>query len=159
MSWDCFFMTGRNPNNSFKGTVHEMDQLLMTCMVSSRPKQGTRPVFKFFSRSNDSITQKVYFSSVKASLYWLNYVVGVYLVQVSLLLIGQQGLQISSGIGPCFPLTGGLCKFYANAGGKQPIQRQQLLVRYKQQANPLLLTHNHTPLVISRNDKISSNHY
>ncbi len=61
--------------------------------------------------------------------------------------------DISSGIGPCFPFTGGLCKFYANAGGKQPIQRQLLLVQYKQQANPLLLTHNYTPLVISRNDK------
>jgi hypothetical protein len=35
--------------------------------------------------------------------------------------------DISSGIGPCFPLTSGLCKFYANAGGK--------------------------PLVISRNNK------
>ncbi len=29
-----------------------------------------------------------------------------------------------------------------------------LLVQYKQQANPLLLTHNYTPLVISRNNKI-----
>jgi hypothetical protein len=36
-----------------------------------------------------------------------------------LLLIGQQGLVDSSGIGPCFPLAGGLCKFYANDGGKQ----------------------------------------
>jgi hypothetical protein len=58
-----------------------------------------------------------------------------------------------SGIGPCFPLAGGLCKVYANAEGKQPIQRQLLLVQYKQQASPLLLTHNYTPLVISRNDK------
>ncbi len=30
-----------------------------------------------------------------------------------------------------------MCKFCANAGGEQPIQRQQLLVQYKQQANPL----------------------
>jgi hypothetical protein len=61
--------------------------------------------------------------------------------------------DISSGIGPCFPLAGGLCKFYASAGGKQPIQRQLLLVQCKQQANPLLSIHNYTPLVISRNDK------
>jgi hypothetical protein len=44
--------------------------------------------------------------------------------------------DISSGIGPCFPLAGGLCKSYANAGRKQPMQRQLLLVQYKQQANP-----------------------
>jgi hypothetical protein len=50
-------------------------------------------------------------------------------------------------------LSGGLCKFFANAGGKQPTQRQLLLVQYKQQANPLLLTHNHTPHVVSMNDK------
>jgi hypothetical protein len=53
----------------------------------------------------------------------------------------------------CFPLAGGLHKFYANS---QPIQRQLLLVQYKQQANPLLSIHNYckyTPLVISRNDK------
>jgi hypothetical protein len=78
-----------------------------------------------------------------------------YLVQVSLLLIGQQGLVdfFSSGIRPCSPLARGLCKFYANAGGKQPIQRNLLLVQCKQQANPFLLAHNYTPLVISRNDK------
>jgi hypothetical protein len=35
--------------------------------------------------------------------------------------------DISSGIGPCFPLAGGLCKFYANAGGKLQIQRHTLL--------------------------------
>ena len=45
---------------------------------------------------------------------------------------------ISSYIGLCFPLAGGLGKFYANAGGKQQIQCQLLLVQYKQQANPLL---------------------
>jgi hypothetical protein len=45
-----------------------------------------------------------------------------------------------------FPLARGLCKFYANAGGKRPIQRQPLLVQYKQQANPLLSMNNYTPL-------------
>ncbi len=61
--------------------------------------------------------------------------------------------EISSGIGPCFPLAGGLCKFYANAGGTRPTQRKLLLVQYKQQANPLLSLRNYTPPVISRNDK------
>ncbi len=44
------------------------------------------------------------------------------------------------GIGPCFPLAWGFCKFYANAGEKQLTQRQLLLVQYKQQANPPLST-------------------
>jgi hypothetical protein len=52
----------------------------------------------------------------------------VYLVQVSLLLIGQQALG-------------------------HTVQHQPLLVQYKQQANPLLSMHNYTPLVISGNDK------
>jgi hypothetical protein len=61
--------------------------------------------------------------------------------------------DISSGIGSYFPLAGGLCKFYVNAGGKRPIQRQPLLVQYKQQANPLLSMNNYNPLMISGNDK------
>ncbi len=60
----------------------------------------------------------------------------------------------SKHIGPCFPLAGGLCKFYASSGGRQPIKRQLLfLVQYKQQANPVVSIHNYSPLVISRNDK------
>jgi hypothetical protein len=61
--------------------------------------------------------------------------------------------DISSGISPCFPLAGGLCTCFTNEGGKRPIQRQLLLVQYKQQANALLLLKNDTPLVISGNDK------
>jgi hypothetical protein len=77
----------------------------------------------------------------------------MYLFQVSLVLFGLQGLGHFFRHRPCSPLAGGLCKFYDNAGGKQPIQRQLLLVQNKQQANPLLSMHNYTPLVISRNDK------
>jgi hypothetical protein len=47
----------------------------------------------------------------------------------------------------------GLSKFYANAGGKQSILRQPLLVQYKHQTNPLWPINNYTPLVISRNGK------
>jgi hypothetical protein len=54
-----------------------------------------------------------------------------------LFLIRQQVWENSSGIGSCFPLAGGLCKFKANARGKRPIQRQPLFVQYKQQANQL----------------------
>jgi hypothetical protein len=63
----------------------------------------------------------------------LNNVVGVFLVQVSLLLIGQQGLGHFYRYRPLLPI--GLCKFYANAGGNQSMQRQLLLVQCKQQAN------------------------
>ncbi len=73
--------------------------------------------------------------------------------QVSLLLIDQQGLRHFTGISPCLPLAGGLCKFYANEGGKRPIQRQPLFVQYKQQANPLLSMKNYTSLVISGSDQ------
>jgi hypothetical protein len=45
--------------------------------------------------------------------------------------------DISSGIDPCLPLAGGLCKFYGNAGGKRPIQRtEQLYFTYDQQELP-----------------------
>ncbi len=40
-----------------------------------------------------------------------------------------------------------------NAGVQQQIQRQLLLVQYKQQANLLLSMIKYTPLVISWNDK------
>jgi hypothetical protein len=39
------------------------------------------------------------------------------------------------------------------AEAKRPIQRQPLLVQYKQQANPLSSINNYSPLVISWNDK------
>jgi hypothetical protein len=75
---------------------------------------------------------KSVFLAVVASLRWPNNVTCLHLVQVSLL-----AFHWSTGIGPYFPLAGGLCKFYANAGGKRTIQGQPLLVQYKQQANPL----------------------
>ena len=58
------------------------------------------------------------FMAVNASLCWLNNVSGVYLIQVSLLLIGQQGLGHVFRYRPCFQLAGGLCKFYASTAGK-----------------------------------------
>jgi hypothetical protein len=53
-------------------------------------------------------------------------------------------------MGSCFSFAEGLCKFYANAGGKRPIQRQPLFVECKHKANPM---NNYYPLVISRNGK------
>ncbi len=102
------------------------------------------------------ITQEVYvFLAVNASLRWVNNVNGVYIVQVSLLLIGQQCLEHFFRYRPLLPIGGGLCKLYAKAGGKWQIQCQLLFVPYKQQANPLLLIHNDTPLVISGDKKCS----
>jgi hypothetical protein len=60
-------------------------------------------------------------------LHWLNNDVGVYLVQVSLLLLVSRVWDMSLDIGPCF----------TNAGGKQPILRQLLFVQYRLQASPL----------------------
>jgi hypothetical protein len=82
------------------------------------------------------ITQSV-FIAVHASLPWLYNVVGVYLVQVSLLLIGQQGLGHFFRYRLLLPIGWRIVQIYSNAGGTQPIQRQLLLVQYKQQANPL----------------------
>jgi hypothetical protein len=98
-------------------------------LVSSRPnKKRTRPAFKFYN----------VFLAVNAGSRWLNNVSGVYIIKVSLLLIGQQGLVDFFWFCPCFPLAGGLCKFYANVVGKQPIQHKPLLDQYKYQANSLL---------------------
>jgi hypothetical protein len=63
----------------------------MTCMVSPKPRYGTRQVFKFFDDPM-FFNAKSVFLAVNASLRWLSNVTGVYLVQVSLLKIGQQGL-------------------------------------------------------------------
>jgi hypothetical protein len=87
---------------------------------------------------------KSVFLAVNASLCWLNNVSGVYLVQVSLILI------VSKPLLPIGLLTG---KIVRQRRRKMAIQRQPLLLQYKQQANPLLSVHNYTPLVIRRNGK------
>jgi hypothetical protein len=96
---------------------------------------------------------KSVFITVNASLRWLNNVTGVYLVQASLLLIGQQGFERFFKYQLSLPIGWSICKFYANAGGKRPIHRQSLLVQYNHQANPLISINNYTLVVLSRNDK------
>ncbi len=57
------------------------------------------------------LLRKKCFLAVNPSLRWLTNVRGAYLVQGSLLLIGQKVWDISSCFDPCFPLAGlGLCK-------------------------------------------------
>jgi hypothetical protein len=46
------------------------------------------------------------FIPVNAQMGWLDNVSGVPQAHFSLLLIGQQGFNIFSGTGPCFPLAG-----------------------------------------------------
>jgi hypothetical protein len=112
-----------------------------------------RPVIKIFRCSNEFMTQKSVILAVNASLRWLNNVSSMYLTHVSCFLLVSRIWQVSSGIGPCFPLACGLCKFKASTGEKQQIQRQLLLIQYKQQANSLLSMNNYTPLEISRNNE------
>ncbi len=70
---------------------------------------------------------KSVFLAVNASLRWLNKVSCLCIVHVSLLLIVQRGfrrfLQV---LALASLLAGGLCKFYANSGGKRLIHRQAL---------------------------------
>jgi hypothetical protein len=71
-----------------------------------------------------------------------------------LLPIGQQGMGHFFRYRPLFPIGWRIVQILRqNAGGKQPIQRQLLLVQYKQQTKPLLSMQNYTPLVFSGNDK------
>jgi hypothetical protein len=73
------------------------------------------------------------------SLRWLSFNVScVYIVRVSLRLIGQQDLGYFVWHRPLLPIGWRIVQIYANAGGKRPIQCQSLLVQYKQQANQLL---------------------
>ncbi len=70
----------------------------MTCVVSSRPKWGTGPIFNF-------IMQKVYFSRLMQILCWLNNVSDLYFSRFPCLLLVSRVWDISSGIGPCFTLA------------------------------------------------------
>ncbi len=86
--------------------------------------RGCGQFLNFCRYSDDFLyNTKCVFLAVKENLGWLNNVIGVYLVQVSLLFIGQQCLGHFFRSGPCFQLAGVLRKFYANGGGKRSIQR------------------------------------
>jgi hypothetical protein len=67
--------------------------------------------------------------------------------------MGQQGLEHFFRYLPLLSIGWNIVQILRQRRRKTPIQRQQLLVQYKQQANPLLSVHNYTPLVISRKDK------
>jgi hypothetical protein len=100
---------------------------------------------------------KIVFLAVNASLRWLNNVTVVacrYLIQVSLLLIGQQGYADFFRYRPLLRIGWRILQFYAKARGKRLIQRHQpLLLQYKNQANSLLSMNIYIPLMIIRNYK------
>jgi hypothetical protein len=109
----------------------------------------TGPFIKKFRCFDDFKMQKGYFSRLKQVYVGLIMLAACSYSRFPCFLLASRVWEISSYIGLCFLSAGGLCQFYANFGGKRPIQRQPLLVQYKQQAKKS----NNTPLRISMNDK------
>ncbi len=113
--------------------------LLRICLVSSRPKQRTRSVLIFFVflpvNASCALASQCQWRVLNPGFLASCWSAGL-----------SRFLQISA-------LASHWLADCANFTGKQQIQRQLLLVQYKQQANPLLSINNYTPLVISRNDK------
>ncbi len=83
--------------------------------------------------------QKVYF--LRLMQVWLYNVSGIY-VRVHGCPFFLLVCNVSSGIGPCFLLAGGVCKFYAYRPWSKTTNTspKPVLVQYKQHANPLLST-------------------
>jgi hypothetical protein len=78
----------------------------------------------------------------------------MYLVQVSLLLIGQQGLGHFFMYQPFFlPIGWRIAQILCQHQREKANKQQPLLVQYKQQAYQLFSMYNYTPLVINGNDK------
>ena len=112
----------------FKGLSHEMDLAF----------EDIWSVLNFYVLQRFYNAKRVYLA-VNASSRWLNNVRGVYLVQVSLLLIGQQGLGHFFRYRHLFPIGCRTVKLHANARRKiTNTAPTTLIVQYKQQANPLL---------------------
>jgi hypothetical protein len=102
---------------------------LRTWMASSMPKYR-RGQLQWF------LNAKSVFLAFNASLRWLN-VSGVYLIQVSLLLIGQKGLEDFFMYRPLLPISWRNVQILRR-WKKQPMERQPLLVQYKHQTHPFL---------------------
>ncbi len=91
---------------------------------------------------------------VNASLRWLNNVTGLYLVQVSLLHNGQQGLgHFFFKYRPLLPIGWRIVKILRQRLRKITNTARTPLSAIQAATNPLLSMHNYTPLVISGNDK------
>ncbi len=102
----------------FKGTVSQdgfgFCWLLMTCIVLGLIRG--RDVFNFFRCFNDFYNAESVFLTVNASLHWLvcwRVLSPGFLASYWSLV--SRVWDISSGIGLCFPLAGGLCKLYSTS--------------------------------------------
>jgi hypothetical protein len=87
-------------------------------------------------------------------LRWLNNVSGVDLVQVSLLLIGQQDLAHFFRCRPLLPIGWRIVQIFCQRQKKPTNTAPTTLSAIQErQGNPLLLKNNYTLLVVSGNDK------
>jgi hypothetical protein len=92
--------------------------------------------------------QAAQFLAVSANLLWLNDVIGVYLVRVSLLLIGQQGLEDFFRFPPLLPIGWRIVQILRQR--RRKTTNTAPTSQDKQHANPLLSVNNLTPLVTCR---------
>jgi hypothetical protein len=90
---------------------------------------------------------------INASLCWLNNVSGVYLIQLSLLFICQQGMGHFFRYWPLLPIGWRIVQVLRQRRRITTNTAPTTLSVIKQQANPLLSVNCYTPLVISRNEK------
>jgi hypothetical protein len=81
------------------------------------------------------------------------YVVGAYLVQVSLLLIGEQGLVDFFRYRPLLPIGWRIVQILHQRRRKITNTAPTTLIAIQAASQSTFLKHNYTPLVISRNDK------
>ncbi len=101
----------------------------------------------FCFRSDNKLRYRSVLAFVSISLTLL------YITQVSLFLNGQQDLVDFFRYQPLLPIGWRIVQILRQRRGKQQIQRQLLLVQYRQKANPYISLNKYAPLVISRNDK------
>ncbi len=92
------------------------------------------------------------FIPVNASLGWLNNIRGVYLVQITSLFIGQQGLGHFFRHRPLPPVGWRIVQILRQRRRK-PTNTASTTLNSIQATNPLLSMHNYTPLVISGKEK------
>jgi hypothetical protein len=91
--------------------------------------------------------------AVNASLRWLNNVVGMYLVQVSLLLIGQQGLVDFFRYWPVLPIGWRIVQIIRQRLRKTASTAPTTLSAIQAASQCTIVNTHYSPLVISRNDK------
>jgi hypothetical protein len=92
-------------------------------------------------------------STINASLCWLKNVVGMYLDQVHLLLIGQRGLGHFIRYWPLLPIGWRIVQILRQHGKKTTSIAPTNLSAIQAASQSTLSMYNYTPLVISRNEQ------